>query len=376
MSAQLYVSADASISIDNSAIVSVIGDAKNDGTILNPGTIYLKGNLDNQNILNSTGTFILSGLNQSIYHKNTVFSTLICNGGGIKKFISSVTITTQLDLNDGLLKPLDSTTLLLKSTANTTLGNSDSYVDGKLFTEGRSNRYFPIGKGGLFAPCELQNIVGDSAIIYGIDVVNPTTLALTKGKLSLGVLQTRYWKMTNKRGAFTQGNISLSYNNDDIFIDPDLIGVVQAADSVGPYDMLKKNADIVSRISGTGLMYSTNAYTRPLTKKFFTLGDFSNDVPFFVPNALSKHALDSNDRAIRIYGGAFDSKDFSFIVSNQWGNVVYKTNSVKEMIESGWDGTNNRTQRHETIGQYLYVLKGKRLDGEPIEKAGSIWIIE
>jgi hypothetical protein len=378
MKAQMYVSTNATVFIDSEAILSVVGDAKNDGTIENPGTIQLKGYLDNQNVLNSTGSFVLSGLNQTIYHKNNVLSTLICNGGGIKKLTNNITITKELDLNDGLLKPLDSTTLLLKSTANTSLGNTDSYVDGKLFTEGLSNRYFPIGKGGLFAPCELQSVKGDSIIVYGMDVVNPTSLTLTKGKLTQGVLQTRYWKMTPKIGTYKQANLSLSYSSDDTFANPDMIGVLQANDSVGPYDMLKKNPDVTSKISGAGLLYSSSSSSRPITKKYFTLGDYvlADMSLFYLPNALSKHALDSNDRAIRVYGDLFAKEGFSFVISNQWGNVVYKTTSVKELSEKGWDGTNIRTQKHETTGQYLYVLKGVTLDGEAFEKAGSIWIIE
>jgi hypothetical protein len=376
MKAQLYVSHDASFFVSPDAVVAITGDARNDGTITNPGTIQLKGNLENLNALNSTGNFVLSGKNQSVFHKNNVFGTLIINGGGIKKLSNSITITNELDLNDGLLKPFDSTTLLLKSTAATNLGNSDSYVDGTIFTEGLSGRYFPIGKGGLFAPCELQSLKGDSTIVYGIDVVNPTTLTLTKGKQTKGVLQTRYWKMTQKQGIFSEGYASLSYSSDDTFVDPTLIGVVQSVDSAGPYDLLRNNPDITSKIAGTSLHYSTGA--KPITKKFFTLGDYvlADMSLFFVPNALSSSAKDTNDRAIRVYGDVFEKEGFSFVVSNQWGNIVYKTSSVKEMSEKGWDGINSRTHKREMTGQYLYVLKAVTLSGDAYDKAGSIWIIE
>ena len=376
LKAQMYVSSNATLYIDSSAILDIVGDAQNDGTIMNPGTIHLSGNLNDQNTLNSTGNFILSGLNQTIYHKNNNFATLICNGGGIKKLTNSITISEQLDLNEGLIKPLDSTIFLLKSTANTSLGNIDSYVDGKVFTEGLSGRYFPIGKGGLFAPCELQSIKGDSLLIYGVDVINPTTLTLTKGKQTQGVLQSRYWKMTVKSGTFTQANASLSYSSDDVFADPEMVGVVQASDSVGPYDMLRKNPDISSKIKATGLLYSSSY--KPITKNYFTLGDYvlADMSLYYLPNAMSPHALDSNDRAIRVYGNVFANEGFSFVVSNQWGNVVYKTTSLKEMTEKGWDGINMRTKRHETTGQYLYVIKGVTLNGETFEKAGAIWIID
>ena len=374
--AQLYVSPGASLYVDNSVSITLPGDVKNFGNINNTGTLYLKGNLDNQNSLFSSGTIILNGLNQTFFHKNIIISSLVCKGGGVKKFTSSLTIANHLELLDGLVKPDDLTIFMLKSNATTTIGSNYSYVEGKLYTEGLTNRYFPIGKGGLFAPCELQSVKGDSLVVYGVEVINPTSLELKKGKQTQGVLQTRYWKMTTISGTFTQGYASLSYSTDDTFLDPEKVGVVQSNDSIGPYDMLRKNVDYTSKISETGLLYSTGF--KPITKRYFTLGDFYLADPklFFLPNAISQYALDSNDRSFRIYGGIFEKEGFSFVVSNQWGNVVFKSNSVKEMSEKGWDGINNKTLRRETTGQYLYVIKGTTLNGDPFEKAGPLWIID
>ena len=379
MKAQVYVSPNATLFVDTNAVLAVIGDAKNDGIIENPGTIQLKGDFDNQKSFNSKGNFVLMGLNQTVYHKNNVISTLICNGGGIKNFTNSISISKSLELNEGLIKPIDTSVFLLKNTASTTLGNTDSYIDGVLYTEGLNSRYFPIGKGGLFAPSECQGVKGDSSIIYGMEVVNPTTLDLQKGKRVQNLLSSRYWKMNVKSGAFEHAYLSLSYSNDDAFADNTMVGVTQATDSVGPYDMsfdlLHKN-EITSKISSTGLLYTTSM--KPITKRYFTLGDylFADMKLFFLPNALSKNAADTNNRAIRVYGGVFEKTGFSFVVSNQWGNVVYKTNSVVEMAEKGWDGTNSRTNRRETTGQYFYIIKGTTLSGDSFEKAGSIWIID
>ena len=55
LKAQMYVSSNATLYIDSSAILDIVGDAQNDGTIMNPGTIHLSGNLNDQNTLNSTG---------------------------------------------------------------------------------------------------------------------------------------------------------------------------------------------------------------------------------------------------------------------------------------------------------------------------------
>ena len=373
---QLYISPDATLFINKDATLAIDCNTQNDGKIVNPGTIQAFGNFDNRKYMQSTGTFVLAGKTQTFYHQNHDLSTLICNGGGIKNLINSINIYNSLELNQGLLKPFDSTILLLKNGAATTSGNSGSYVDGRIYTEGLQSRYFPVGRGGLFSPCEFISAKGDTNVRYGIELINPTTLTLKKGKQNQGNMPSRYWKMDVKKSTFTQAYVALSYSEDDMFANPDLIGVVQADDSTAMFDMLRKNTEIPSLISNTGLLYSTSG--KPVTKHYFTLGDYLlvDMKLFFVPNALSHNSLDTNDRAVRVYGSVLQKERFSFVVSNQWGNVVFKTTSLDEMSEKGWDGTNSHTKRKETTGQYFYVVKGVTLAGENFEKAGSIWIID
>ncbi len=374
--AQLYVSNDASVSIGNSATISVKGNVLNNGIIQNDGTFRLSGNFDNQKNCNSGGTFILTGGDQTIYHKNTFFSTLICSGTGIKTFTSNISITKQLELISGLIKPQKSTVFLMKKGSTINDGNTESYIDGMLYWEGSENHYFPIGKGNLFAPAECQNIKGDSSIVFGFEVENPNTAVLKKGLRATSILQDRFWKMNILSGTFTEGTLSLSYSDEDNFTPDQKVGVAQSSDSLGAYDMLRNNSDVSSRIGNTGLMYTTSL--KPINKRYFALGNYilSDMSLFFVPNALSKFASNQNDQCIKIYGDVFEKTDFSFTVSNQWGNIIYKTNSVDEMATKGWDGTNTKTHRRETTGQYFYVLKAKTFDGDNFEKAGSIWIID
>ena len=72
---------------------------------------------------------------------------------------------------------------------------------------------------------------------------------------------------------------------------------------------------------------------KPATLSYFALVNYiyADMDLFYLPNALSHHAPDGDDRAIKVFGEVFEEKGFSFVVSNQWGNVVYKTTSFAEM---------------------------------------------
>ena len=111
---RLYISSDATLFINKDATLAIDCNTQNDGKIVNPGTIQAFGNFDNRKYMQSTGTFVLAGKTQTFCHQNNDLSTLVCNGGGIKNLINSVNIYKSLELNQGLLKPLDSTILLLK----------------------------------------------------------------------------------------------------------------------------------------------------------------------------------------------------------------------------------------------------------------------
>jgi len=357
------------------ASINVAGNISNQSTIENDGSIDLMGNFDNQNTCTSRGHIFLSGKDQTFYHKNTSISNLSVNGGGSKKMTSDVTIEKKLELNEGYISPSSGTKFLMKDGSETSDGNAYSFVDGMLYWEGAKTHYYPIGKNDIFTPVEFQDIEGDN-LTLGMEVINPADVEMTESKLTVNMVKSRYFKTDVAAGTFTQGYLALPYFGSDN-LDPGMkIGVAQAAEAAGPYLMLKRNADKNSRISDTKLDYVVS--DKPATQKYFTVANYLNaDMSMlYVPNALSHFAPDSNDVAIRVYGDVFTNDDFLFTVSNQWGNLIFKTTSREEMARHGWDGTNKRTGRREMIGQYYFSLKATTLDGEKYETAGSVWIID
>ena len=374
--AQLYVGSESMVQISSNATIGITGDLYSNGKIYNTGIITLSGNFDNQNECISTGSLILNGNDQSFYHKNVDISNLTINGGGIKTINSNVSIFTKLDLSNGYVRPLQGTKIIIKKDASITLGSTDSYVDGMLYFEGKGTHYYPIGKSKLFSPVEFQNIEGNDSLILGMELINPADVDMIAHKSTKLLIKSRYYKSDVAVGTFTQGQLALPYFDTDEFLLDLKIGVTQSLNPEGPYYMLKNIPDAQSKINETGISYIVSQ--KPATLKYFAIGNYVNaDMSMlYIPNALSQFAPDDKDRSIRVFGDVFEKEGFSFSISNQWGNLIYKTSSLEEMKEKGWDGTNSRTGRREITGQYHFTMKAKTLDGDEYENAGSIYIID
>lgn len=373
--AQLFVQGGATVHVSNDALLTTSGGIHNTGTIHNFGNVAVYGDFENTNQFLSTGSLSLMGINQNVTHSNAALSTLSIMGGGIKTLKTDMTIDKKLNLSNGLLKPEAGKKLQLTKSAASDLGNASSYVDGMLYREGDTNLYYPIGKSNEFMPAEFQSIEGSP--VLGVELMNPTDVKMIPGKGCRNLLKTRYYKTEVLSGALTKAFVALPYFDTDDLIQTMEVGIAQGENPEGPYELLKKEPTKTSTIFEAGIdKYSVSQ--KPGTMKYFALSNYINaDMTlFYLPNALSHHAPGADDQSVKVYGDVFDAKGFLFTVSNQWGNLIYKTTSLDEMITHGWAGINSRTKRKEVTGQYHFLLKAITLDGDNYEKAGSIWIID
>lgn len=361
----MYVSSD--------ALLHVNGDFVSVGDINNNGTINLKGNWTNDSSYSSTGRFRLIGDDQTIDHKNKSFAHLYIGEStiGDKTFPSSCIISDSLVLNAGYIIPTDSSVIALRDEGYVTDGSEDSYIIGSFYNYGTGTKYFPIGTQYDFSPVELHDIEGFD-LLCGIHIVEtaPETIAWTIAEDT--VFGNIYEKIV-KEGSFDGAAISIGYTDAPEMKLGRYMSILQADSIQGLYRGIGSYEEATSRISGEFITSKDLA-----TQNFFTLG-YSTLAPWellFVPDALSRNAPDENDKRIKVYGNVFSSDNFKFIVSNQWGNIVFETNSLEKMESEGWDGRNSRTGHRETTGQYNYVIKAVGKDGRSFTDAGSIWIID
>jgi gliding motility-associated-like protein len=92
----------------------------------------------------------------------------------------------------------------------------------------------------------------------------------------------------------------------------------------------------------------------------------TTNTEIFIPNTFTPNGDSKND-VFLIYGNSIQTIDMK--VFNQWGQVVFETNSQLK----GWDGTIGG--KKQPSGVYIYAAKIVLTDGTTITKKGSINLI-
>lgn len=88
---------------------------------------------------------------------------------------------------------------------------------------------------------------------------------------------------------------------------------------------------------------------------------------YFLPNAFSPNGDGVNDR-FKFFG--FGVAELSFRVFNRFGQLVYETNRVDDLMNTGWDGRSLDGQELPG-GVYIWELKAKKVNGDPITLNGK-----
>jgi gliding motility-associated-like protein len=95
----------------------------------------------------------------------------------------------------------------------------------------------------------------------------------------------------------------------------------------------------------------------------------------FVPTLFSPNDDGSNDR-LKVYGLAPPAR-FMFRVFNRQGSLVFKTNSIDEIVQTGWDGTTNGVR--QPGGVYYWEVDGTSTTGSILllngKKSGFVVLI-
>lgn len=368
--AQIFVANQATLHIDANSTFFIPQHLQNQGTISNQGTIEILGNWVNPGTNTPTGTVIFDGTNQQISQYGNTFYNVIITGGGNKEVPTRMYIINSIEFDNGYVVPVDTAKIILMPNAQSTIGSQISYVKGTLYAKGEGNKYFAVGSDNLFLPAEFHNIIG-TATLFGISV-HTFESTPTAGKGARVVFDDIYWKMDIIEGSIPDAQISLPIPADHV-ANIDSIVVMQSTTVSEPFVNIGSD-NSVSSIIPDDYVTSKDSLKGPLFARGILL-DVNWDL-LYIPNALSNNATNPNDKCIKVYGGLFKAEDFSFTVTNQWGNKVFETKSLQEMETIGWTGENKKTNRRETTGQYFYYIQAVAKDNTPYSKAGSIWIID
>jgi hypothetical protein len=379
--AQTLVNQGQTIRINANAVVTVNGGARNAGTgiFTNNGTLQLTGDWKNLGSYNGDGTLQLAGNTvQRIDHSSAnrvtqSFGKVVIAGDGEKIWESNAEIDQELVLQNGILSPLANVQLIINENAAVTGGDRNSHINGRLFHRGTGYKFFPIGKNGLYRPTSLDQVSGSSPLV-GMEAYQASTGAIP-GRGTKWISSQFYWQKEVLSGTFQGGYLTLHYGPEAGVKDQKDLVVAQASDPQGPYQ--SAGGEAISGSAAEGSLTSKVA----VSGNYFTVGNVDENgttavLPIlYFPNTFSPSATNPDEKVWKIYGSQLAAEGFQIRIYNRWGNLIFESESLEVLKQTGWDGRNADTGKIENAGVYTYTLKGMLLNGEAFQKIGSIHLI-
>ncbi len=175
----LTIESEATITIEDNALLHSEGIVENFGTLNNNGTLSLSQDFVNLRSYNpGTGTITLLGDNQTINLINDIqiqgiIYNLTVEGEGSHVLPGYIQVDNRLTLNSGILTVTGEDTLYLGPDAEISGGSENSFVEGHLIYAGNGYRFFPVGKDGVYNPIELLDVQGVNTTLLVVKTVSP-----------------------------------------------------------------------------------------------------------------------------------------------------------------------------------------------------------
>ena len=349
----------------NGVSIYVDGDITNSGLLMNEGMIGFTGNWESKGDYTGKGVLEVYGnVPQKIAHHDQKVYSLVINGWGTKYIKGKINITDEFHLKHGVVEVSEKDALRLKEEAVIFGGSPESYVDGALGVEGTGYKFFPVGKNGNYAPIEFVDVKGDEAK-YSMEVFENAPIVSVDNVI---VRHALYWQREDLDGQFGGSAIAVDFEP-SYFQDPGNIILLAGTDWEKPF------------ISLTDLDHS--AETSKLTTRvnisapIILLGEISErwtEADFYLSTALTPHAMQAENRKVKVFGERLAEEEFHFQVFNRQGAMVFESTSLENMATNGWDG---RTLRGDELvsGAYPYRLTAFDKTGKKFEKKGVITIV-
>ncbi|MNK05415.1 Bacterial Ig-like domain (group 2) [compost metagenome] len=92
---------------------------------------------------------------------------------------------------------------------------------------------------------------------------------------------------------------------------------------------------------------------------------------WFVPNSFTPDGDEVNNYFTPIFSSGFDIRDYSFLIYNRWGEIIFESRDM----HIGWDGTYNGSACQEGIYTYKIMLKERSID-KRYEIAGHVNLLK
>lgn len=338
------------------ARTTVTGNVTNEGSSSYHGQLAVSGNFTNhRSFFSNEGRLLLnSEADQTIRTIDQTISSLTVAGSGRKKIIGNITIENGLRLEQGVI--YTEGVLSLTETASIFGGSAASHVDGFLYHKGTGEKFYPVGKEGIYAPATLLNVTGDNPTV---GVAYFPTSAIAGPDF--------HWQQRVADGTYDGSATQLTFTSDHTDYhdySPELV-VLSAEAQSDQYTVLGQSA---LQVAGNRFTITSDQPTaQPVLSVGFDIPEDSKHL--YLPNAFSVSAPNDEDRRIKVYGQKVSPQNFYLAIQDTWGTVVYQTTSWEEASTQGWSGSAVTA----TVGTtYRYLLEGQYIGGKRFRKTGTI----
>ena len=401
LKAQLHIQQNATLLVQEEAILSIGGAVDNDGSFQNLGMVNFTGDWDNSaptSVYNDgdIGTIEAIGpTGQVINNGDQQVSNLIINNGE-EVFIDGNTflVADELNLTNGIVRLGTNTSLIIGDNADIVGGSVDSFIEGTIIQRGNGERRYPLGLGTTYLPLTLLDVTGiDVEMAVGIGFFANGGVA-PQPDLSgsvIGISDFHYWDVDVISGTFNGSLIQGTFEDADLVnftnrnefnFSNSTAAIVYAPNVGGDYVTLGNenifDDDLVVNDGVASATFGTIVSSSPIDSVGFLAIGLVADVPeegvVYIPTAFSPSALDPVDQTFKIFGQGIDLQDgFTVAVYNQYGVPVYETTSVRDAADIGWDGTHNG--KDEPTGAYRYFVQWIDGNQEPRKETGVVMLI-
>ena len=365
----LHIDAGQRLYIAENALVVLGGGLHNQGTLIQRGSVQVFDHWINEGTYAAgpaSEVTLTDSEPQRVDQRGQAFHHLTIAGGGPKSLLTEARVAGTLTLTDGMVVPQPVAPLTLETTATVAQGSESSYVESTMQYQGNGLRTFPLGLNGVYLPITLTEVVGSPTL--RVSVVAPAPPA-TAGETIAQVSTARYWQITPTEGRFEGSRAELTVTADDALDDLRGAVVVQADQPGGIFTSVGQSAR-----QGDARRGSVTSEL-PVRQAIVAIGltsEFSLENQVLVPSAFAPAAPNPVNRLLKIYTATLLPEPFSFRVFDRWGTLVYRTTSLRQAQEEGWNGERQADRSIALPGVYQYHVEGIFEDGTPVHQTGTI----
>ncbi len=340
------------ISLTTQTLLTVPDSLVNKGTIVNNGDLSISGAWVNLGTYDAgSGQINFDGdTEQTINHSDQSFSKLVISGSGDKVFSANITIESELDLQNSVLKSANGAILIMNQNATVIGGSDQSHVVGTVEVKGAGDLLFPIGNGTTYLPVEITNVTDPNAITI------LTLHDLTSGQVISGdkeltkISSKRYWELVFGTGSLNQSKIILPLSNEEGLTDNlDMLVVAGSTNATDAYVSLGQ-----SNVTGSLTSGSLTSELAP-TVKYYAVAAVSGEHPIEVFNGISVGDDGRND-FLKIYNIEFFPNN-RVTIFNRWGDRVFEMNGYDNDQKSFRGESNIKGNDKLPAGTFFYAIE-------------------